>query len=287
MGRATGMPQRRGLARKEPALSGPLGPPGRNAQPRVGLDPKREVVDVLCLEWQDTQLKAVLVTLRKGKTAQRELVEDGESGKSGRHAVLHAVGGRRAGRGCVVFCQETQGNAWAKGSRRRNVESRFAHRGHPGETGEGAVQPVEEEPGRGGASVNPQVMPASVKAFLLSRESVKVSHAKSRSGANGEGGGRAQGAADLEERLEGGDVPLQMLQGLACSTHPVLGLGRRRGCAERRIALGLDARISTHRQSSLVLVDESLHATLRTVVGTFSAAQTTTVLGRKTNNAAT
>ena len=149
------------------------------------------------------------------------------------------------------------------------------------------MQPVEEEPGRGGASVNPQVMPASVKAFLLSRESVKVSHVDSRSGANGEGGGRAQGAADLEERLEGGDVPLQMLQGLACSTHPVLGLGRRRGCAERRIALGLDAKISTHRQSSLVLADESLHATLRTVVGTFSAAQTTTVLGQKTSSVAT
>ena len=244
MGPATGMPQRRGLARKEPALSGPLGLPGPNAQPRVGLDPKREVVDVLCLEWRGTQLKAVLGRQRNGKIAQRAHAEGGPPGQSGQIAVLLVAGGREIGRGRVVFCQETQGNAWAKGSRRRNAESRFAHRGQPGETGEGAVQPVGEEVGRGGASVNHRAMRACVSASLLIREFVKMSREfvrKSRSGEDGESGVRVQGAVGRGERQEGGDVGT--LQGSVCSPPLVPGLGRRRGGAKRRIARGQDARI--------------------------------------------
>jgi len=243
MARAMEMPQRRELARKEPALSGPLGLPGPNAQPRVGRDPKREVEDVPCLEWRGTQLKAVLGTQRKGKIARRARVEGGANGQNGQFAVLHVGRGRGAGRGCVVFCQETQGSAWAKGSRRRHVEGKFAHRGQPGEAGVGAVQPAEGEAGSGGANVDQQVMLASVSASLQSREFVKMSRAKSRSGADGESGGRVQGAAERGEKLGGGDVPLQMLQGLVCSPRLVPGLGRRRGCVRGRIALGQDARI--------------------------------------------
>ena len=107
----------------------------------------------------------------------------------------------------------------------------------------GAAQHVEEETGSGGANVNPQVMPTSVSVNLLSRESVRISHANSRSGVDGESGGPAQGAAEREERQEEGNVSLLVLQGLAYSLHLVLGLGRRRGCAKGRIALGQAARI--------------------------------------------
>ena len=243
MARAKEMPQRRGLARKEPALSGPPGLPGRNAQRHVGLALKREVVDVLCLEWRGTQLMAVLETQRKGKIAQRAHVEVGDNGQSGQDAVLHVAGEREAGRDCVVFCQETQGNAWAKGSRRRNVESKFAHRGQPGEAGVGAVQPAEEEAGSGGANVDHRVMLASVSASLLSREFAKMSRANSRSGADGESGACVQGAVERGERHEGGDAPLRMLQGLVYSPRLVPGLERKRGCVEKRIARGRDARI--------------------------------------------
>ena len=97
MARAMGMPQRRELARKEPALSGPLGLPGPNAQPHVGRALKREVVDVLCLGWQGTQLKAVLGRQRNGKIAQRAHAEGGPPGQSGQCAVLHVAGGREIG----------------------------------------------------------------------------------------------------------------------------------------------------------------------------------------------
>ena len=144
----------------------------------------------------------------------------------------------------MVFCQETQGNAWAKGSRRRNAESRFALRGQPGETGVGAVQPAGEEAGSGDANVNHRAMLACVSASLLIREFVKMSREfvkKSRSGEDGESGGRVQGAAGRGERPEGGDV--RTLQGLVCSTPLVPGLGRRRGCVKGRIAQDQDARI--------------------------------------------
>ena len=124
------------------------------------------------------------------------------------------------------------------------MESRFAHRGQPGETGEGAVQPVGEEAGRGGANVNHRAMRASVLASLLIRESVKMSREfvrKSRSGADGESGVRVQGAAERGEKREGGDVGT--LQGSVCSPPLVPGLGRRRGGAKGRIARGQDARI--------------------------------------------
>ena len=87
------MPQKRGLARKEPVLNGLLGLPGHNAHPLVGLGPRREVGDVLYLEWLGTQLKAVLGTRRKGKVAQRVRVEDGDSGKSGLLAQRLVEGG--------------------------------------------------------------------------------------------------------------------------------------------------------------------------------------------------
>ena len=188
-------------------------------------------------------MKAALGKQRKGKIAQRAHVEDGDNGQSGQDAVPHVAGVQGPGRGRVVFCQETQGNAWAKGSRKRNVESKFAHRGQPGEAGVGAVQPAEEEAGSGGANVDHRVMLASVSASLLSREFVKMSRAKSRSGVDGENGDRVQGAAERGERREGRDVPLRMLQGLVYSPPLVRGLGRRRGCAKGRIALGQDARI--------------------------------------------
>ena len=246
MAPAMGIPQRRELARKEPAPSGLLGLPGPNVQPHVGRVPKREVVDVLCLGWQGTQLKAVLGMQRNGKIAQRAHAEGGPPGQSGQTAVLHVAGGRGIGGGCVVFYQETQGNVWAKGSRRRNAERRFVHHGHPGETGVGAVQPAEEEAGSGDANVNHRAMRACVSASLLIRGFVKMSREfvkKGRSGADGESGGRVQGAAGRGEKQEGGDVPFRALQGLACSPRPVPGLGRRRGCVKGRIARGQDARI--------------------------------------------
>ena len=207
----------------------------------MGQAPKREVVDVLCLGWRGTQHQAALGSQRNGKIAQRAHAEDGLLGQSGQGAVLHVVAGREIGRGTVVFCQETQGNAWAKGSKRRNVESRFVHPGQHGETGVGAVQPAEEGAGSGDANVNHREMLACVLASLLIRESVKMSHAKCLSGVDGENGGRVQGVAGRGERREGGDVG--MLQGLVYSPPLVLVLGRRRGCVKGRSARGQDARI--------------------------------------------
>ena len=77
-----------------------------------------------------------------------------------------------------------------------------------------------------------------MKGKLARREFVRSRLAKSQPGVRGASGVRAQGAVEKEERRGGGDVPLPTWLDLACSPLLVLELGRRRGCATKKIARG-------------------------------------------------
>ena len=232
------MQLKRGLARKVLALSGLLGPPGRSALRLVDQGQRRGAGDAQCQEWLGTPSKAALETLKRGKIAQRARAEVGAAGRSGRRAVPRVVAAREEEIELVASCLETLENVWVRGSRRRSAGTRSVLLGPAGDRGAGAVPRVDREVGRGGAIVNHQVMPASVKGKPARRESVRSRLAKSQPGVCGASGVRAQGAVEKEERREGGDVPRPTWLALACSPLLVLERGRRRGFATKKIAQG-------------------------------------------------